>query len=362
LVYFWQYIYGYIKHMTLELGQDDTPVKLGIIGSGLAVKWLHWPFIVQLAPAYMVVFACDIDAAAAQEIVQLAAKDLNNLDCRWTQDYREVLASPDVEAVLISLPIHLNAQVMREAAQAGKHILCEKPLASNLEQARELVASLRRYDKLVIEIAENFHYREDFAKAQEWIKAGLVGNPYLIEIQIHFWSDIEQGYASTLWRQDNQYRGGVLADVGVHHAAGMRILGGEVEQLQAFTKSVHPVMGGLDTLILNVRFRSGALGTLTLAGASENAFFRVGVYGTKGTIEMTHGHLVLLQGKSQNSKVIEDYEVPNFNGGYLGEFENFYQAIRKGVPVVATLDEALRDMTIIMQALHSAETRTVVLL
>ena len=61
--------------------------------------------------------------------------------CRWTRDYHELLAAEDVEAVLISLPIHLTAQVLIESVRAGKHVLCEKPLAANLAQGQEVVAA-----------------------------------------------------------------------------------------------------------------------------------------------------------------------------------------------------------------------------
>jgi predicted dehydrogenase len=343
----------------------NGPVRLGIIGSGLAIEKLHWPAMQKLPGKFQIVVACDIEEKKAQKVAHMAGEDLASPGCRWTTNYREVLASEDVEAVLLSLPIHLNAQLILEAARAGKHVLSEKPLSSNLPQAVELVNTLKGFSNLVIEIAENYHYRTDYAKAKEWLAAGRIGSPFLVQMVTRFYSDTSHGFSATPWRWDVQYRGGIIADAGVHYAAGMRELGGEVEQLQAFTRSVHPVMRGVDTMVLNMRYRSGALGNLVFAGAAkslENSPVEIGVYGTEGSIQLTNGKLALTEGFNKNAKVIDEFVVEDFDGGYKAEFDNFYEAIRNGTPVVVTPEEALRDWTIIMRALDSAESRNVILL
>jgi predicted dehydrogenase len=348
--------------------KEQRPVRLGIIGSGLAVKYLHFPPLRKLRDRYEIVVACDINPASAQEIAELAAKDLGSRDVKTTTDYREVLASPDVEAVLISLPIHLNAQIMLEAAQAGKHIIAEKPLAANLEQAQQLAATLRGFPNLAIEIAENYRYREDFAKAREWIDAGRIGKLYLLQVQVRFWTNSNEGFASTpwRWRNDMQYRGGLVADAGVHYAAAFREIAGELEQVQAFTSSNHPNIGGPDTIIMNMRFRSGVLGSWVYTGAAHSADttpFQAHLYGTEGTIVLDGRSRVLLhKGENQNAKIAEEYKVEDFDNGYLGEFDNFWRAIRLGEAIRATVDESLKDLALIMRALDSAEMRSVVLL
>ncbi|MDB5080125.1 MAG: hypothetical protein JWP00_2049 [Chloroflexi bacterium] len=341
------------------------PLKLGIIGSGLAVKWLHWPALKKLNDKYRVVVCCDIDPKAAQEVARLAESDLNSPGCRVSTDYREVLAADDVEAVLLSLPIHLTSQFILDAVRAGKHVIAEKPLAANLEQGRELVDTLRGFTDTKVVIAENYHYRNDFAKVKEWMAAGRIGQPFLIQMVSRFWTETSSGFSSTPWRQDNQYRGGIFADAGVHQAAALRELGGEVEQLQAFTKSVHPVMGGLDTVVLNLRFRSGAVGSLVFAGAAKDqagGMVMTDILGSGGAIHLTRGKAVLTEGNGKEARVVEEYNDPDHDGGYVGEFENFYRAIRENAPVVASVEEALKDWEIIMRALDSAESRSVVLL
>ncbi len=341
------------------------PIRLGIIGSGLAVKLLHWPALKKLTDKYRVVVCCDVDPKAAQEVARLAEQDLNSSGCRVSTDYREVLAADDVEAVLLSLPIHLTSQFTLDAVRAGKHVITEKPLASNLEQGQELVETLRGFSDIKVEVAENYHYRNDFAKAKEWMAAGRIGQPFMVQMVSRFWTDPAIGFSTTPWRQDNQYRGGIFADAGVHQAAALRELGGEIEQLQAFAKSVHPVMGGQDTVVLNLRFRSGAIGSLVFAGAAKDqagGMSLTDILGTTGAIHLTNGKAVLTEGNGKEAKVVEEYTDPDHDGGYFAEFENFYHAVRENAPVISTVEEALKDWEIIMRALDSAESRSVVLL
>jgi predicted dehydrogenase len=328
-------------------------VRLGIIGAGLAVKILHWPALEQLRDQLQIVAVADVVPEAAQEVAGMAG------GCRWTRDYHELLAADDVEAVLISLPIHLNAQVIIESVRAGKHVLCEKPLAGNLSQGQEVVAAVQGAP-VVVEIAENFHYRGDIAQARRWIAEGRIGNVFLIDATCCYWTDPSKDFGVTPWRHDSQYRGNAITDAGVHYAALLRELGGEVEQAQAFTKLVHPLMSGVDTMVLNLRFRSGALGHLLFTDAAveyETPFLLATVFGSEGTIRM-EGATTRLRRRGAEEEV---YHTVEQDSGYYGEFLNFYEAIAEGKPVVVTPEEALRDLEIIMRGLDSAESRSVVL-
>ncbi len=337
-----------------KVKQAGRAVRLGVIGGGLAVKLLHWPALERLKEQFQVVAVADVVPDAAQATAEMVG------GCRTARDYRELLSADDVDAVLISLPIHLTAQVLMESARAGKHVICEKPLAANLAQGQEVVAALRNVP-VVVEIAENYHYRGDLRQVREWIAAGRIGQVYLIDLMSVYWHDITNGFASTPWRWDSQFRGGPLLDGGVHQAALFRELGGEVEQLEAFSKGIHPVLSGPDTLALNLRFRSGALGRLLYTAAAveaQNLFPEGVVLGTEGTIVL-EAEQVRLRRRGEPEEV---YTPTLEDDGYYNEFLNFYGAITNGVPVVATPEEAYRDLELIMRALDSAESRSVILL
>lgn len=334
--------------------KETRTVRLGIIGGGLAVKWLHWPALERLKEQFQIVAVADVEPQAAQETAERAG------GVRWTRDYRDLLAADDVEAVLISLPIYLAAQVIMESVRAGKHVLCEKPLAANLAQAQEVLATVR-HAPVVVEIAENYHYKAAIRQAKDWIAAGRVGQVFLIDLVNTYWHDISKGFSSTPWRWDTQYRGGPILDAGVHQTALLRELGGEVEQLQAFTRGVHRDLRGPDTLVLNLRFRSGALGRLMFSAAAvetQKVFVDATVLGSEGTIIFEDERLRLLR-RGEAEEVVP---IAKGDNGYYEEFLNFYQAITAGTPVVATPEEAYRDFEILMRALDSAESRSVILL
>jgi predicted dehydrogenase len=279
--------------------------------------------------------------------------------CRWTADYHDLLAADDVEAVLVSLPIHLNAQVLVESAQAGKHVICEKPVASNLEQAREVITAVRDLPTVVM-IAEQFHYRRDIKQMETWIGEGRIGTPFLVDAANRYWTDTQKGFGATPWRQDSQYRGGAVTDAGVHQAALLRHLGGEVEQLQAFTKLVHPELSGIDTMVLNLRYRSGVLGRFMFTAAAAGAgspYMYATVYGTEGTITLEDGKLRLRTRDGAEEK--QEYDGSE---AYFDQLVNFHRAITEGEPVVSTPEEAMRDLEVLMRAYDAAESRSVVLL
>lgn len=335
------------------------PVRLGIIGAGLATRKLHWEPLNKLTDRFVIAAVADTDEEAARSLAQTAG------GCLWTHDYRDLLGSSDVEALLISLPIYLNAQVLMESVRSGKHALCEKPIASNLSQAREVVDAVRGAP-VVVAIAEQFHYRRDIKQAREWIEKGRIGDLFLVDVACYYWTNTSDGFGATPWRQDSQYRGGAVTDAGVHHAAFLREVAGEPEQLQAFTKLVHPELSGIDTLVLNLRFRGGALGRLMFSAAAVGAstpFLRATLFGSRGTIEMDGTTTKMRARTSRGSDLVEETFGPyDGSDAYYDQLLNFYQAITEGAPIVSTPEEAMRDLAILMLAYESAERRGVILL
>jgi predicted dehydrogenase len=333
------------------------PIKLGIIGAGLAVKHLHWPALERLTDQYQVVAVADVDEAKAQAIA-----DLTGATHTFT-NYHDLLALQEIEAALISLPIHLTAPVSLDAARAGKHLVIEKPPGSNLEQARVLRDELARLPVIAL-VAENFRYRSDLQTARRLIREGAIGE--IVLIRMHSIAKVRgtdpEDFSSTPWRQDPQYRGGSLLDGGVHHAAALRDIGGDVEWLHAFVKHGDSVMNGPTTISINLRFRSGALGAYLYSVAvhdEELVFLNMRIHGTTGTLRVRDGKLDLLRAGDDPERIDLDSDD---TGGYRGEFMNFYEAVRDGKPVISTVEEGYRDMELILRGLDSAEQAQVILL
>ena len=110
--------------MKLFSNRERTdPIKLGIIGCGIAAKKLHYPALKKLKDRFTITAVCNHTEKKAKEFSQMVG------GVPYTLDYRELLAMEDVEAVAIVLPIHLNRLVIADALKAGKHVIAEKPIA-----------------------------------------------------------------------------------------------------------------------------------------------------------------------------------------------------------------------------------------
>lgn len=329
-------------------------VRLGVIGAGLAARLLHWPALDKMRDRFQVTMVASASHGSAVSFAELVG------GCPWTLDYRELLRSSEVDAVLITLPIHLNAQVLVDAVIAGKHVLCEKPIASNMAQAEWAVSQVRasKRDGQAVAIAEHFRYRRDILTAKEWIADGRIGDLILIDVHCYYSVSMEEGFGSTPWRHDSQFRGGLVTDSAVHHAALLREIGGEPEQVQAFTKLMHPRLSGIDTMTLNLRFRNGALGRIFYCASVVGAntpFVNASLYGTGGTILMNDKTMTLCTAEGE----VEKFGPYSNADAYVDQLVNFHEAITAGAQVVSTAYEAMRDLELLMKAYDAAESRTV---
>ncbi len=140
--------------------------------------------------------------------------------------YDDLLADPEVQAVYISLPNHLHARWTVRAAQAGKHILCEKPLASNYAEAMTAIEAARENDVFLMEA---FMYRchPQTAKLAELVREGVIGRVRLI--QAHFAFDMKGPRENV--RQQNHSSGGGIMDVGCYTASMARLVAGAANGL-----------------------------------------------------------------------------------------------------------------------------------
>jgi predicted dehydrogenase len=271
-------------------------------------------------------------------------------------DYHEVLSRDDVDAVSIILPFGLNRQVTEDAVSSGKHVMLEKPVAATLEDALEMVSLEKRSDVKLI-VAENFRYRQLYRRTAEIIEKGTVGKVYAVIW--NFFTDVTSAsniqYLNTKWRLDNStYPGGFIVDGGVHITAAIHDLMGEIVTVSAQTACVNPDAGKIDTMLTNFTTREGIAGIINQLYSSKG--LRVNslhIFGDKGTIVVDNYGDSITTFTYQSVPVIETVSAER---GYIGEYENFFRAIRFGEPVVSTLKKAYRDFLVLVKAMESGKT------
>jgi predicted dehydrogenase len=331
------------------------PVRLGIIGTGLALERLHWPALRQMPERFRVVAFANDTREPAEKFAAEAGLSMDG----YTADYHELLRRDDVEAVAVLTPIPLLYAVTRAALEAGKHVLSEKPAGSNLEQGRDFLALAEQFPDRKVLVAENFFYRDDLRLARSLLDEGAIGRVHLMSWRVVFHLVPREGtFSSTPWRHAPLYRGGPHLDAGVHHIAQIRVVCGDVADLQGYLQYANPTHGGPSDLVLNMHFASHAIGSYVgahLAIPSPGESNEMRVYGDDGVLTAVggpRGPRTVRVHRPDGS--IEEHAIESDNG-YYNEWLNFHDALVHDEPIVGTILQSYHNLLLVMRALDSAE-------
>jgi predicted dehydrogenase len=283
-------------------------INVGLIGGGFmgkahslayaAMPMFYWP-----APALPVraVLAESTDSLAAEAARRFGFE-------RSTGDWRKVVEDPDVHVVDIATPNHLHAEIAIAAAQAGKHIICEKPLARTAEESKAMWEAVKDAN-IVHMVAFNYRRTPAVALAKKYIEEGAIGT--VLNFRGTYLQDWSADPNSPLsWRFQKKIAGsGALGDIGTHVLDMARYLVGEVASVNAllstFIKTRPLQSGGADQLgttkggegprgevdvddemMTMLRFTNGAVGSVeaTRNAYGRNNYITFEIHGTKGSI------------------------------------------------------------------------------
>ena len=332
----------------------EDPIRLGIIGTGLAVEQLHWPALRRMPERFAVTAFADPSPEKAARFSAYSGVDAS----RHHADHRDLLARDDVDAVLVSVPIPLLYGIARDALTAGKHLLCEKPTGTDEEQARAFLEFEREFPGRVVLVGENYFYRDDLRHARALLDDGAIGKLHLMAYRRAGQSVPREGlFSSTSWRRRPQYRGGVHLDAGVHDVAQIRLLCGEVQRVHGAVQWANSTIDGPSDLTLNLTFAAGAIGNYTACYSevpvpAEPNDMRL--YGTEGVLVLSgpeaERRVTLTRPDGSRSDVFR-----GIDNGYHGELCDFFDAVRHGQPVVGSIAQSVANMRIVLAALDSAE-------
>ncbi len=207
----------------------------------------------------------------------------------WTTDYHKLIERSDVDVVAVFSPEHLHADHALAAIAAGKHVVCGKPGATTLEEAREIVDQVRRKG---VKYLAAYTQRQDqqFLAAKKLVDDGDLGD--LIALEGYYLHDMRDTYDRTPWRvqvpQDMMF-GGCM-----HPIDTLRAVGGDVEWVQAYANrgGLTPEYGLADNFFINLQFKSGAIGRVAgLYGIVHppTPMNQMGLYGTKASLIAEYG-------------------------------------------------------------------------
>lgn len=334
---------------------ETGPIRLGLIGTGLAVEKLHWPALRRLTDRYAVTAFADRSTDQGRRFSSYSGVDMAG----FTTDHRELLARDDVDAVLISVPIPFLYGIAKDSLDAGKDVICEKPTGTDEEQARAFLAFEDDHPDRTIMVAENYFYRDDIRHARALLDDGAIGKLHLMAWR-HAGQSVprEGSFTVTPWRHRPQYRGGVHLDAGVHNIAQIRMLCGEVLQAHGAVQWANSTIDSPSDLTLNLVFASGAIGNYTACyseipvPAEPNDMH---LYGTEGVLVLSGPESERRVTLTRADGTVRTDVFRGIDNGYYGELCDFSDAVRHGRPVVGSVRQSVANMIVILRALDSAE-------
>lgn len=337
-----------------------TKLKVAVIGCGSIAKHRHLPEY-HLHNEVEIVAVCDIVAERAEA---MAAQ----YGARAFTDYKEAINLDEVDAVSVCLPNYLHAPVSIAALNAGKHVLCEKPMATSKEEAEAMIAAAKANGKKLM-IAHNQRFVASHRKAKEILESGKLGKVYSFKTTFghpgpESWS--VDGAGSWFFNKEKAFIG-AMGDLGVHKADLMRYLLGEFSEVGSFIETNAKQNTEVeDNAVCILRTESGIIGTLTASWAyvsgGDNSTV---IYGEKGTLRLEADPVYSLIEEYRDGSVVNhklDRIQTNEEGGQSTSqvINHFVESILENKEPLITGEEGMKSLDIILAALESQETKQII--
>jgi len=271
------------------------------------------------------------------------------------QNYDEIAHNPDIEAMYIALPNGMHAEYTIRAAKAGKHVLCEKPMATTVNDAQAMIDACRKANKKLM-IAYRCHYEPTNLRAVQLIREGSLGKIQAIESAFGF--NIGPGE----WRLDKKLAGGgPLMDVGIYSLNACRYLTVEEPAFLSATCSVIDKDGRFKDVEENVswtmKFPSGVVASCnTTYGAQMEGFYRV--HGSKGVLQVDDAFVyegLHLTAKIDGRPAIDEPNTERDPAHFIREADHFAACILENKEPKSPGEEGLKDMKLMMEIYESCK-------
>ncbi len=304
-------------------------MNVGVIGAGRIGK-VHAENLALRIQETNVVGIADVVLAAAQETA--ARLHIPQV----TADYHELLASPEIEAVVICSATDTHTQIIIDAARAGKHIFCEKPIDLSLKRIDEALAAVEQAG-VKLQIGFNRRFDPNFRRIRQAVESAEIGQPYRLHIVSRDPAPPPISYVKV--------SGGIFLDMTIHDFDMARFLiGSDVEEVYTVAGvMVDPAIGeagDVDTAVIVLKFANGVIGTIDNCRKAVYGYDqRAEVFGSGGSVS-TENNFPNSATISTSESVRRDlplhFFVERYTESYLVEMRAFVDAVLHDKPVPVT--------------------------
>ena len=229
----------------------------------------------------------DIDLVAVCDVVEERARDAGQLNgVPWFTSYQKMLEDVACDAVTIATPSGLHPQHGIMAARAGKHVICEKPMAISLTSADELVQACDEHGVHLFVVKQN-RLNPSVQLVKRALDKGRFGRLYVANTTVR-WTRPQEYYDQAPWRGTWEFDGGAFMNQASHYVDLIQWLAGPVESVIAKTATLARKIESEDTGVAVLRFRSGAIGVIevTMLTYPRNLEGSLTLLGEKGTVRI----------------------------------------------------------------------------
>ena len=297
-------------------------INIGVIGVG-RIGSMHARNLKHQVSGVNVLGVVDIIKETAQQV----AKELEVSIAE--KDYHHLLENKDIDAVIICSSTDTHAQIISEAAQAGKHIFCEKPIALDLKKIDEAIEVVKKAG-VKLQVGFNRRFDPSFRKAKKLVAEGKIGIPHLVRISSR---DPQPPPISYI-----KVSGGIFLDMMIHDFDMARyLLDQEVIELMAMGNClVDPAIGevgDVDTAIVSLKYENGALGAIDNSRQAVYGYDqRIEVFGSKGCVTVGNKRpteVAISGAENIGCDKPVFFFIERYTESYLNEMEEFVHCIRE---------------------------------
>ncbi len=322
------------------------PLSIGIIGAG-RIGNVHAQSITYHIPEAKVQIISDVDGTKARELAQRL-----NIP-KWSTDYRDILNDPGIDAVLICSPTNTHADITIEAARAGKHIFCEKPVDLTVEK---ILMAKKAVEKagVTMQIGFNRRFDHNHEKVREVALSGALGKVELVKITSRDPAPPSPEYAAS--------SGGLFMDMMIHDFDMAQFLSGSpvtsvYAQGAVLVDKAIGEAGDIDSAVVTLTFENGALGVIDNSRRAAYGYDqRVEVFGEKGMAADENDCDTTVRIATADGVMSDKpqyFFLERYMGSFVKEMRAFVAAVRDGVPAPVTVDDALSPVLLALAAKKS---------
>ena len=299
-------------------------VKMAVIGTG-RMGSVHARNIARQIPEAELVAVCDIRL----EVAQAVADELGIQ--RVVKDYHDLLADPEIEAILIASSTNTHAFIMKDVAAAGKHIFCEKPLALELANIDEALDAVARAG-VKLQVGFNRRFDKSYQRVRAIVASGEIGRPCILRI-----TNRDPDFPAMEFLRVS---GGLFLDLAIHDFDMIRYQLGEVEEIYAMGGVlVNPELnefGDIDTDVIVLKFVNGALGTIDNSRKAVYGYDqRLEVFGSNGTVMANNeAETTVVKGNTDGFLAAKPpyFFMQRYAPCYVEEVRQFVACVRDDLP------------------------------